>query len=116
MDGDEESEPHDLVAPLLHDEERQAADDQHECGNGHGGYDAAPEDERSRGQVDTGGDHGHEAPRRRDSGDGEIPSIQLHMRSGASTPMRSRLRATTLFVASESESLKGSASLSSTRW
>jgi hypothetical protein len=74
--GDEERETDHLRAPPLDGEERQAPDDQHQYGNGHGSDGAPPEDERRRRQVDAGRDHGHEAPRRRDSGDDQIPLVR----------------------------------------
>jgi hypothetical protein len=106
VESDKESEPDHLRAPPLDDEERQPPDDEHERWNGQSGNGAAPVDERSRRQVDARSDHRHETPRRRNPCDDEIPPIQPHMRSGASTPMRWRLRSMTSLAASQSASRK----------
>ena len=102
VDRNEKPEAEQLVSPLDDGEQPHAPDEQHEHRNGDGRDHTAPEDERRGGEVDAGHDHGHEAPRRRQAGDEEIPAVEPHIRSGASTPTRSRLRAITVLVASQS--------------
>ena len=71
------------------------------------GREREPEEcERPGAEIDGRDENGDESPGRREPGEGEIPAHRTMLRacpsymwSGASTPIRSRLRATTDFVA-----------------
>ena len=91
-----------------------------------GGQREAPEGERLGAEVDGRHEDGDEAPRGGQRSERELPAHRgivpgfgqapCYIRSGASTPTRSRHVATTSRVAAQRASRNGSSSESSTRW
>jgi hypothetical protein len=78
VEGEQEAQAEHLQTAPPEDERVEPPKKQEDRRQGQGREQAAPEDERLAGEVDSRDDDGHEAPARRDRRDGCVPGIETH--------------------------------------